>query len=58
MREMVLNHASVCAPDANRECVTQWLKDLVDGMAQLGRVNAMRRRSVESVTAPIKARGA
>jgi len=35
MRELVLNHASVCAPSANRECVTRWLKDLVDGMAQL-----------------------
>ena len=35
MRELVLNHASVCAPSENRECVTRWLKDLVDGMAQL-----------------------
>lgn len=35
MREMVLNHASVCAPDANRECIAKWLIGLADGMAQL-----------------------
>ena len=42
MRELVLNHASVCAPAANRECVTRWLKDLVDGMAQLTREKVVK----------------
>ena len=35
MREMVLNHASVLAPDASRETVADWLRDLAAGMAQL-----------------------
>lgn len=43
MREMVLNHASLCAPGANRECVTQWLKDMVDGMARLTQDRVVRR---------------
>ena len=35
MREMVLNHASVLAPDASRETVADWLRDLAAGMSQL-----------------------
>ena len=35
MREMVLNHASILAPESERESVTRWLKDLTDGMARL-----------------------
>ena len=35
-----------------------FLGDIYCTLNELGRVNAMRRRSVESVTAPIKARGA
>jgi len=35
MREMVLNHASILAPGSDPESVTQWLKDLVRGMATL-----------------------
>ena len=35
MREMVLNHASICVPGASRESITQWLKDVADGMARL-----------------------
>lgn len=35
MREMVLNHASVHAPDANRRDVVGWLADLSVGMARL-----------------------
>lgn len=35
MREMVLNHASIPAPDANRNKVADWLRDLAAGMGQL-----------------------
>ena len=35
MREMVLNHLSVNAPDSNLIEVLQWLDDLVRGMSQL-----------------------
>ena len=35
MREMVLNHASVLAPDASRETVVDWIRDLAAGMSQL-----------------------
>ena len=34
-REMVLNHASVLAPNASRDEITDWLKDLAAGMGQL-----------------------
>ena len=36
MREMVLNHASLAAPD--RHTALAWLKDLAIGMAQLQRI--------------------
>ena len=35
MREMVLNHASVLVPNASRDEITDWLKDLAAGMGQL-----------------------
>ena len=35
MREMVLNHASVLAPNASRGDITDWLTDLAAGMGQL-----------------------
>lgn len=35
MREMVLNHASVFAPESDREVVSAWLRDLARGMAKL-----------------------
>ena len=37
MREMVLNHASIFAPDADRGSIREWLKDIVSGMGQLVR---------------------
>ena len=37
MREMVLNHASVLAPESDRESVVNWLLDLAGGMAVLVR---------------------
>lgn len=35
MREMVLNHASMHAPDTSREAVVEWLADLSAGMERL-----------------------
>lgn len=35
MREMVFNHASIVAPDADRGLIREWLKDVVRGMGQL-----------------------
>ena len=35
MREMVLNHASILAPESDRESVADWLKDLARGIARL-----------------------
>ena len=35
MREMVLNHASVLVPNASRDEVTDWLRDLAAGMGRL-----------------------
>lgn len=35
MREMVLNHASFLAPDADREVIVEWLRHVAEGMAQL-----------------------
>ena len=35
MREMVLNHASVLVPDSNRHEISEWLRDLVEGMRRL-----------------------
>lgn len=35
MREMALNHAAVWAPNANREEISEWLRDVAKGMSQL-----------------------
>ena len=42
MREMILNHASVFAPNSDRSSISQWLKDVTRGMGQLVRDNAAR----------------
>ena len=53
MREMVLNHASVHAPDASRETVVRWLADLSMGMAQLikGGVTSAQLRTTKELYA-------
>lgn len=35
MREMILNHASLFAPDSDRHSISTWLKDVAVGMSQL-----------------------
>ena len=35
MREMILNHASLFAPDSDRSCISAWLEDVATGMGQL-----------------------
>ena len=35
MREMILNHASLFAPDSDRGSVSVWLRDVASGMGQL-----------------------
>ena len=35
MREMILNHASLFAPDSDRGSISEWLKDVASGMGQL-----------------------
>ena len=43
MREMVLNHASIFAPEADRSSIREWLKDLVSGMGQLVRDHVVQK---------------
>ena len=43
MREMVLNHASVLAPESDRESIARWLGDLTGGMAALIRNQVVER---------------
>ena len=35
MREMILNHASLFAPDSDRGSISEWLRDVASGMGQL-----------------------
>ena len=35
MREMILNHASLFAPDSDRSSISAWLQDVASGMGQL-----------------------
>ena len=35
MREMILNHASLFAPDSDRGSISEWLKEVASGMGQL-----------------------
>ncbi len=35
MREMILNHASLFAPDSDRGSISEWLKDVASGIGQL-----------------------
>ena len=37
MREMILNHASLFAPDSDRASISAWLQDAASGMGQLVR---------------------
>lgn len=43
MREMVLNHASLLAPDGDRDTVSGWLRQLTAGMGQLVRNQVVER---------------
>ena len=43
MREMVLNHASIVAPCADRGLIREWIKDVVSGMGQLVRDQVVRK---------------
>lgn len=35
MREMALNHAAIWAPESNHEEISEWLRDVANGMSQL-----------------------
>lgn len=42
MREMILNHASLLAPDSDRISISAWLQDVASGMGQLRRENVVQ----------------
>ena len=43
MREMILNHASLLAPNGDRDTVSDWLRQLATGMGQLVHGKVVRR---------------